>query len=118
MELFTDASYCHKTGVGVISIDIYVNDELINKMDRIYQDIKNSDLEKLGIDICHEHAYGNYTIYTDCKSSKSNNIIWIKGHGKVSKHNSLRMKFRRVDIRSRNIMRSHRKRYYPDFNKN
>lgn len=112
MEFFTDASYCNKTGLGVISIDIYLNDVLIKQMDKIYRGIKNSELEKTGVDICHENASEigrDYIIYTDCNSNKSDKICWIKGHAKVDKEDKLRTRFRIVDIRSRKIMRQNRK---------
>lgn len=109
MEFFTDASYCNKTGLGFISIDIYLNDVLIKQIDKIYRGIKNSELEKIGVDICHENVEGDYIIYTDCNSNKSDKICWIKGHGKVNKEDKLRTRFRIVDIRSRKIMRLNRK---------
>lgn len=115
MELFTDASYCQLTGVGVISIDIYENDSIIHELDYYCNDVNISELETMGVQECINYVKSNklknYTIYTDHIGIKGKNIIWIKGHSKQTNRSPIRNKFRRVDKRSRHIMRNMRNNY-------
>lgn len=116
-KFFTDASYCNKTKIGVISLDVYLNEILILSKDFKYQDIKNSELERIGINIClkeiEHNGITNYTIYSDCLSyiSKINEIVnieYIKGHKKLELMGFNDIYFRIVDKRSRKILRAAR----------
>ena len=118
IKYFTDASYSPQTGIGVIVIKKVIGE---NKIDLVkkFTDKKNSELEKIGIEICYNdaiqnHYNANVSIYTDCKSGineyndlKNIKINWIKGHcPKKDRTNENEKMFREVDIKARKELRN------------
>lgn len=107
-KLFTDASYSPIYNFGVVSIDIYMNEILIYSYDYQFENLKSSELEKIGIDLCFEYIQNynisDFTIFSDFKSSNAN-VVFLKGHSKKSLKSHDDLLFQLVDKRSRKIMR-------------
>lgn len=113
-KLFTDASYSPINFIGFISIDIYNEDNtLLHSVDIKCENEKNSRMEKIGIDYCLNYITSNnihnYTIYSDCLSfinkCNNNNIIFVKGHSKMIDKTDDEKLFKKVDLRSRKLLR-------------
>lgn len=128
LTCFTDASYCQQTNIGVIVCRIYetsitpYNYELLEfeKITLVKNGIKNSELEKIGIDTCidifHQKHKDKCIIYTDCQSAvlnhtKDDNIelIFVKGHSRKYELNYIGLIFRSVDKEARKHLRMLRK---------
>lgn len=120
LKYYTDASYSPQTGFGVIAIRKVVNSNMITDSTTTYHGIKNSELEKIGIEICIRDAQEqcNTTgsmihVFTDCESSISNyeseinlKVHWIQGH--LAKKNRISeddRHFREVDLKARKELR-------------
>lgn len=112
---FTDASYDPQMKIGVIVFRIYL-DGIKNEYQQyieIINNIKNSELEKIGINKCIKATlnYNDVTIYTDCQSGMDafqNDRIsmnYIKGHDKKSNRDDIGLIFREVDILARKELR-------------
>lgn len=115
MMFFTDASYSPQTGIGVIVVKQVVDNEEIDFVFH-HQGIKNSELEKLGIDICVHSAVAAGMpahIYTDCQSALSSysnvpnaTFHWIQGHlAKKDRTSAPDRYFRAVDLKARKELR-------------
>lgn len=114
IKYYTDASYCPITKNGIICFDVY-NNELMDSFTHKYKNIKNSELEKIGIDLCIEHSTNNnferIIIFTDCLSAFGKSypqfvkLNFIKGHNKKSLLDEDGLKFRNVDLRARKVLR-------------
>lgn len=116
---FTDASYDPQMKIGVIVFRIY-QDGIKNEYQQfieIINNIKNTELEKIGINKCIQATlqYDNITIYTDCQSGidvfqkDRISINYIKGHDKKSNRDEIGLIFRDVDIFARKELRRLRK---------
>uniref|UniRef100_A0A6C0BDA2 RNase H type-1 domain-containing protein n=1 Tax=viral metagenome TaxID=1070528 RepID=A0A6C0BDA2_9ZZZZ len=116
---FTDASYDPKLKFGVIVYRIYPNgiNYEYEQTIKIFNEIKNSELEKIGIQECINSTleFDHVTIFTDCKSAISEFqndrvlIVYIKGHTKKINRDENGLIFREIDILSRKKLRKIRK---------
>jgi ribonuclease HI len=97
---------------------IYLNNsDLIFEGYKQYQNIKNSELEKMGIQLCLEKCQEmdskkDIAIYTDCESAIGNiqlpnnaQLKWVKGHSKKSEKDEFDLKFQICDKKAREKMR-------------
>ncbi len=114
-KLFLDHSYSHIHDIGYISIDIYEDDQLMSSEDMQYFNIQcNSEVLKNGINICHNFVENNeitsYAIYSDCLSFiqkyQPKNVLFVKKHANKKERTRDELKFRRVDVRSRQRLRN------------
>ena len=116
VNCYTDASYSQEKFKSVVAYKI--NNDDIKYI--IYNEIKNTQAEILGIYFCIEYSINNYiyvdtiNIYTDCQNafkqdfSKYNiniNLIKIKGHQKMINMNSHDLIFKSVDKFARKTLR-------------
>lgn len=110
---FTDASYSPQLKIGVIAtieVENGVEKEIVITEHNM---IKNSELEKMGIERCIKLADGrNATIYTDCESALKGKIhdnisfVWIKGHKSLeNRKTETDILFRKVDLIARRRLR-------------
>lgn len=116
LKFFTDASYSPEMKVGVVVTLETVDGIEMEPIVTVHNNVKNSQLEKIGIERCIEIGInktdGQFTIYTDCESSikfYNNDLInikWIKGHKSKSSRISFEdLTFRKVDLLARKNLR-------------
>lgn len=118
--IFTDASFDPVMKIGVVAIKVIDNTPNEEKIYSFNNDeLKNTQLELYGIDLCIElFNYNDKTvIFTDCQASSSKvlppnfQIVKIKAHKKKSDCDDIELKFREVDILSRKILKRRRLSY-------
>ena len=114
---YVDASYNSQKNIGVISYIIINNDiEILNKYE-ILNNIKNTQLEILGVNKCIEECSNisetsTIIIYTDCQKALQLNldsnikIIKVKGHSKKTEKDENDIIFSKVDKKAKKILRS------------
>lgn len=121
LEFYVDASYSPTTKIGISALITVVDNVESEPLITEYHNVKNSQLEKEGIEECIKIANSyleknpdlkSIKVYSDCKSAveKYNSelieVVWIKGHKPTSKCiEREEIIFKKVDKIARKILR-------------